>query len=48
MGGINPGNFAAVVEAGPEIAVIGAAVTAAVDPEGVAKWLRNQISSTRG
>jgi 3-hexulose-6-phosphate synthase len=48
MGGINPGNFAAVVEAGPEIAVIGAAVTAAADPEGVAKWLRDQISSTRG
>lgn len=48
VGGINPGNFAAVVEASPEIAVIGAAVTAAADPEGVAKWLRNQISSKRG
>jgi 3-hexulose-6-phosphate synthase len=48
MGGLGPGNFAAVVEAGPEIAVIGAAVTAAADPVGVAKWLRDQISSTHG
>jgi 3-keto-L-gulonate-6-phosphate decarboxylase len=48
VGGINPGNFAAVVKAGPEIAVIGAGVTAAADPEGVAKWLKDQVSSTRG
>ncbi len=48
VGGINQGNFAEVLEAGPEIAVIGAGVTAAADPEGVAKWMKSQVSSRRG
>ncbi len=47
-GGIGPDNFAAVVESAPEIAVIGSSVTAAEDPEGVARWLRQQTDASAG
>ena len=43
-GGIGPGNFAAVIAAAPDIAVIGSSVSAADDPEGTAAWLRQQLS----
>ena len=47
-GGIKADNFASVVLAGPEIAVIGSGITAAPDPEGVAKWLKQQLLSVPG
>ena len=43
-GGIGPGNFAAVIAAASDIAVIGSSVSAADDPEGTAAWLRQQLS----
>jgi 3-hexulose-6-phosphate synthase len=42
-GGIDSSNLAAVVAAGPDIVVVGSAITKAEDAGGVAKWMSAQL-----
>jgi 3-hexulose-6-phosphate synthase len=42
-GGLGPDTLDAVLEAEPEIVIIGGAITGASDPRGVATWIRNRL-----
>jgi 3-hexulose-6-phosphate synthase len=42
-GGLGPQTLDAVLEAEPEIVIVGSAITAADDPRGVAKWIKDRL-----
>jgi 3-hexulose-6-phosphate synthase len=42
-GGIGPATLAAVLAAGPEILVVGSAITESVDARGIAGWIRERL-----
>ena len=42
-GGLGPETLDAVLEVEPEIVIIGSAITAADDPRGVAKWIKDRL-----
>ena len=42
-GGIDRENLARYIEAGPDVIVVGRAITAASDPRGAAEWMKSQL-----
>ena len=44
-GGLGPRTLAAVLEAEPEIVIVGGAITGADDPRGVATWIKERLRS---
>jgi 3-hexulose-6-phosphate synthase len=42
-GGLGPRTLDAVLEAEPEILIVGSAITSADDPRGVARWIRDRL-----
>jgi 3-hexulose-6-phosphate synthase len=42
-GGLGPRTLDAVLEAEPEILIVGSAITSADDPKGVARWIRDRL-----
>ncbi|HZZ61642.1 MAG TPA: orotidine 5'-phosphate decarboxylase / HUMPS family protein [Roseiarcus sp.] len=42
-GGLGPLTLDAVLEAEPEIVIVGSAITSADDPKGVARWIRDRL-----
>jgi 3-hexulose-6-phosphate synthase len=42
-GGLGPHSLGAVLEAEPEIVIVGSAITGADDPRGVARWIRDRL-----
>jgi 3-hexulose-6-phosphate synthase len=44
-GGLGPQTLAAVLEAEPEIVIVGGAITGADDPRGVATWIKERLRS---
>ena len=44
-GGLGPRTLAAVLEAEPEIVIVGSAITGADDPRGVATWIKERLRS---
>jgi 3-keto-L-gulonate-6-phosphate decarboxylase len=42
-GGIGEGNIAEVIEAGPDVVVVGSAITGADNPREVAQWISSHL-----
>ncbi len=44
-GGIGPGNLGAVLDADPDVIVVGSAITESPDPRGAAQWIASQLTN---